>query len=292
MELFLNLLVSGIVMGCIYGIVALGYSLIYKASGLMSFVQGDLMTVGAYLGITFYQNLRLPFILAFLLIAIIMFALGMATEALVIRRLRSRGVLPIYVVLATIAISYILQNGSIQIWGTVTMAFPSIFETKFINIFGHDFQTESIFTVFASLIIMVVLNFFMKHTRLGTALRASAMDAVAAKACGINVNLSTGVTWGIAACTAALGGVMLGPIYGVFSTLGANIGTKGFAAAVIGGYGNMFGSIIGGQMLGLLETMVAGYISSDYKNFFSYVVLLIFLFIRPWGLLNERNIKN
>lgn len=292
MDMFVNLLVSGIVMGCIYGLVALGYSLIYKASGLMSFVQGDLMTVGAYLGITFYSTLKLPFYISFLLIAGIMFCIGMFLESAVIRRLRNRGVMPIYVVLATIAVSYILQSACLKIWGTVTLPFPSIFRKETIEMFGRAFQTESIFTVVASLIIMVMLQYFMKKTKYGTAMRAAAMDQMAAKACGINVNFSTGLTWGIAACTAALGGVMLGPLYGVFSTLGSNIGTKGFAAAVIGGYGNMYGAIIGGQILGLLEIMVSGYISSNYKNLISYAVLLIFLFVRPWGLFNERNIKN
>lgn len=290
--MLITLFVSGIVLGCIYGIVALGYSLIYKASGLMSFVQGDLMTVGAYLGITFYSYMKLPFPLSIILIGVIMFFLGMGIERGVIRRLRRKGVEPIYVVLATIAISFIIQNGCQKVWGPVMLNFPSIFKTSTIQLFGRNFQTESVFTVIASFIIMAVLQFFMKKTKAGTAMRASAMDPVAAKACGINVNITTGLTWGCAGCTAALAGVLMGPLYGVFSTLGSQIGTKGFAAAVIGGYGNFIGSIVGGLILGLLEILTSGYISSNYRDIISYTVLILFLFIRPWGLFNERTIKN
>lgn len=290
--MLVTLLVSGVVLGCIYGIVAMGYSLIYKASGLMSFAQGDLMTVGAYLGITFYSYMRLPFPLSILMIAVIMFFLGMVIERGVIRRLRSRGIAPIYVVLATIAISYIIQNGCQKVWGPIMLNFPSIFKVRTLYLFGRNFQTESIFAVVASVIIMFILQFFMKRTKMGTAMRAAALDPVAAKACGINVNIATGMAWGWAACTAALAGVMMGPLYGVFSTLGSQIGTKGFAAAVIGGYGNFVGSIVGGLILGLLETLTSGYISSNYRDIFSYSILLLFLFVRPWGLFNERAIKN
>ncbi len=290
--MFLTLFISGLVIGCIYGLVALGYSLIYKASGLMSFTQGDLMTIGAYLGITFYSYMKLPFAVSFILIAIIMFGFGMLLEAGVIRRLRSKGVPAIYVVLATIAVSYIIQSACQKLWGTVNLNFPSIFKTETVTLFGRQFQTESLFTVAASFVIMIALQLFMNKTKVGTAMRASAMDPVAAKACGVNVNFSTGLAWGCAACIAALGGVMLGPLYGVYSTLGATIGTKGFAAAVIGGYGNMYGAIVGGLILGQLEVMISGYISSDYKNLISFAVLLIFLFVRPWGIFNERNIQN
>ena len=290
--MLLTLTVSGLVLGCIYGLVALGYSLIYKASGLMSFAQGDLMTVGAYLGLTLYGYLDLPFPLAFAFTAVAMFFLGIVLERFVIRRLRSRDILPIYVVLATIAISYILQNSVQLVWGANLLRFPSIFNVATVHLFDRNFQTESLFTVGISVVIMVVLQLFMKKSKLGTGMRASAIDPVAAKACGISVNLCTGLAWAIAACTAALGGVLMSPLYGLLPTLGSRIGTKGFAAAVIGGYGNMYGAIVGGLILGLLEMLTAGYISSGYKDLCAYTVLIIFLFIRPWGLFNERTIKD
>ena len=116
------------------------------------------------------------------------------------------------------------------------------------------------------------------------------MDAKAAQACGINTSLSTGISWGIAAGMAALAGILLGPIYGVFIMLGSTIGRKGFAGAIMGGYGNLIGAIVGGILLGITETFVAGYLSSAYKDMIAYALLLLFLFVKPTGIFNERAI--
>ena len=289
--MFLQLLVAGIVLGCIYGIIALGYNLIYRASGLMSFMQGDIMTLGAYLGMTFYGYMFLPFWLTIILVCVLMFVFGFLMEGGVIRRIVGRGVDPIYVVLATIAISYILYNGCQAIWGANLMAFPSIFKVKSVTVFGRTFQSEYVFGVVASVFIMIVFQIFMRHTKFGIAMRAAASDKIAAKACGVNVNLCTACAWAISAFTAALAGLIIAPINGLLPTLGTNIGLKGFTAAVIGGYGNMFGAVVGGLLLGILEFLVSGYISSTYKNLVSYTVLILFLFVKPYGLFNARNLR-
>ena len=133
---FLTLCISGVMLGCIYSLIALGYGLIYKVSGLMSFVQGDMLTLGAFLGLTFYSIIGLPYWLSLLLTMLCAFAFGMLLEKGVIRRLLNKKVMPIYVVLATIAISYILQNGSQLIWGTWTLNFPSVFKASTVKLFG------------------------------------------------------------------------------------------------------------------------------------------------------------
>jgi branched-chain amino acid transport system permease protein len=289
--MFMYLLIDGLVVGSIYGIMALGYSLIYKASGLMTFTQGDLMTLGAFLGITFYSYLHLPFLVSLVLTVLIVFLLGMGLEKFVIRRLISKNVHTIYVVLATIAVSYIIQNASQMFWGTTILKFPAIFPITSIKLFGTIFQTESIFCLLISIVIMVALHLYMKKTKFGTAMRAAALDSTAARACGINVNLSTGISWGLSAGIAAVAGMLVGPLYGVFTTLGYNMGMKGFSAAIIGGYGNMYGAILGGTVLGLVETFTSGYISSEYKNLIAYVLLLVFLFVKPMGIFNERSIE-
>ena len=289
--MFFQLLVAGVVLGCIYAIVALGYSLIYRASGLMSFMQGDIMTLGAYLGMTFYGTQGLPLPIAMLLICIITFIFGFVMESGVIRRLVEKGVSPIYVVLATIAISYIIQNGCQAIWGAKLMAFPSLFSFSTISMFGRSFQTEYVFGVAVSVFVMVVFQFFIRYTRFGIAMQASASDKMAAKACGVNVNLCTACAWAISSFTAAIAGLIFAPINGLLPTLGSSIGAKGFAAAVIGGYGNMYGAVLGGMILGILEFLVSGYISSTYKNLVSFSVLILFLFIKPYGLFNARDIR-
>lgn len=292
MKFFMSLLISGLVLGGTYGLIALGYSLIYKASGLMSFVQGDIMTLGAYLGLTFFSILKLPFVVSVLLTVLCAFAVGMLLERGVIRVLLNKNVLPIYVVLATIAISYIIQNGAQLTWGSITLNFPSVFSIKKVKLFGVNVRPEQILCTVASLVIMVLLHLFMTKTRFGTSLRAAAMDPMAAQSCGINVHLSTGITWGLSAGLAAIAGILVGPLYGVFILLGNQIGNKGFSGAVIGGYGNMYGAMVGGLLLGLIETFVTGYISSDYKNLIAYIILIVFLFVKPTGIFNERAIAD
>ena len=286
--MFFQLLVSGLVLGGIYAMIALGYSLIYKASGLMNFVQGDLLTLGAFLGLTFYRMLKLPFAVSLVFTISIAFLIGVFIEWGVIRQLvGKRNLAPIYVVLATIALSYIIQNGSQLTWGSSAQHFPALFKNETVKIISREVQMESVFCIAAAAAIMGILHFFMKYTRLGTSMRAAAMDPLAARACGINVYINTGITWGLAAGLAAFGGMLIGPIYGVYSMLGANIGRKGFSSAVVGGYGNMYGAMVGGLLIGLLETFVAGYISSMYKDMIAYLVLLIFLFLKPTGIFNE-----
>lgn len=287
-----QLLISGFVLGSIYALIALGYSLIYKASGLMSFVQGDVLTLGAYLGLTFYATLHLPFVVSLLLTMLLAFLFGICLEKGVIRKLLNKNVLPIYVVLATIAISFIIQNGVQLAWGTIALPFPSIFKVSSVKILGVSVQPEALLCVIVSLFCMLLLHFFMTKTKLGTSMRAASMDSIAAEACGIDVSLSTGITWGLSAGLAAIGGMLIGPIYGVYSILGSTIGRKGFAGAVIGGYGNMYGAMVGGIILGIIETLVTGYISSTYRNLIAYVILLVFLFIKPTGIFNERAIQD
>lgn len=290
--MFMRLLISGLVLGGIYGLIALGYSLIYKASGLMSFVQGDIMTLGAYLGLTFFRILKFPFLVSLLLTVLCAFCVGLLLEKGVIRILLNKNVLAIYIVLATIAISYIIQNGVQLGWGSITQYFPSIFSKPSVKVLGISVQPEALMCMGASLVCMVLLHLFMTKTRFGTAMRASAMDPMAAQSCGINVSLSTGITWGLSAGLAAIAGMLIGPMYGVYSTLGSTIGNKGFSGAVIGGYGNMYGAMVGGLLLGLAEIFVSGYISSTYKNLIAYIILIVFLFLKPTGIFNERAIQD
>ncbi|MCL2579625.1 MAG: branched-chain amino acid ABC transporter permease [Oscillospiraceae bacterium] len=292
MERFMILLITGLALGCIYGLVALGYSLIYKASGLMSLMQGDIMTLGAYLGLTFYAFMGIPFALSLVLTIAVAFLFGILMEKGIIRTLTRRGVGVAYIVLATIAISYIIQNGVNLIWGNIPLSFPSVFAVNTVRVAGVNIQPEVLVAVGVSLLLMIALHFFMTKTRVGTSMRAAAMDSKAAEACGIDTSLSTGITWGLSAGIAAVGGMLIGPMYGVFSLLGAQLGRKGFAGAVIGGFGNMYGAMVGGIALGLLENFVAGYISSQFRDLVAYMVLLLFLFIKPTGIFNERAIQD
>lgn len=287
----LTLVLSGLVLGCIYGLIALGYSLIYKASGMMNFAEGDLLTVGAFLGWTLCTQLGIHYLLSIVITAVVMFFLGFFLEKTVIRTILNKTSNGALIILATISVSYILKNGSQFIWGAYQLTFPGILPgVSGVEMFGRTIPIESLMCVGISAILMFGLHLFMNKTKFGTAMRAAALDPMAAKSCGINVSLTTGVTWGISAAIVAVGGILIGPLYGVFTTLGANIGRKGFASAVAGGYGNMYGAIIGGIVIGLIETFIAAYVSSAWKDLFTYLLLLVFLFVKPTGLFNEKTL--
>lgn len=290
--MFFTLLISGLVIGSIYGLIALGYSMIYKSSGLLSFMQGDIMTLGAYLGITFYSIMKLPFAISLLLTVVINIALGFLVEKSIIRPLLNKEVMAIYIVLATIAVSYIVQNSAMLAWGTITLNFPSIFGVSTVKVGAINFQPEALMCIVVGFFCMFLLQVFMNKTRMGTSMRAASMDAMAAESCGIDVSLSTGLSWGLSAGLAAVAGMLIGPLYGVYTTLGATIGRKGFSSAVIGGYGNMYGAIVGGLILGLVETFATFWVSSTYRNLIAYVLLLIFLLLKPTGIFNEKAIRS
>jgi len=169
---------------------------------------------------------------------------------------------------------------------------PIIPSVTSLKMFEISVQTEALLCIGVSILCMMLFSIFMKYTPIGTSMRAAAMDPLAARACGIDVPLATGLAWGIASGMASLAGMLLGPVYGVYVTLGAVIGRKGFSSAVVGGFGNMMGAVVGGVLLGLVETLISGYISSAYKDIIVYSILLIFLFIKPTGLFNERAIAD
>jgi len=285
---FFQVLVGALVIGSVYGLIALGYSLIYSASGLMTFMQGELLMLGAFLGLTFYRYAGLPFIVSLLLTMAIMYLVGLLVEKLVIRKLVRAGANTIFIVLATIAMSIILQNFAMLLWGSNVFQFPPIFSVSRLRIGAFMVPPEALMAIAIGIIAMVLFHFFMTRSRLGTSMRAAAQDAMAAKTVSINVSLMTGITWGIAAMLTGLGGMLIGPIYGVSAQMGVLIGLKGFAGAVIGGYGNMYGAIVGSLLLGGIETFTAAYISSMYKDFISFFILILFLIFIPRGLFKGR----
>ena len=286
--MFFQVLVGSLVIGSVYGLIALGYSLIYSASGLMTFMQGELLMLGAFVGLTFYRYAGLPFTVSLLLTMIIMYGVGVLIEKLVIRKLVRAGANTIFIVLATIALSIILQNFAMLLWGSNVFQFPPIFSVSRLRFGSFMVPPEALMAIAIGIIAMVGFHFFMTRSRLGTSMRAAAQDAMAAKTVSINVSLMTGITWGIAAMLTGLGGMLIGPIDGVSAQMGVLIGLKGFAGAVIGGYGNMYGAIVGSLLLGGIETFTAAYISSMYKDFISFFILILFLIFIPRGLFKGR----
>ena len=286
--MFGQLLVGGIAVGCIYALIGLGYSLIYSASALMSFVQGEIFMLGAYVAYTIYVSLHIPFVLAVLLAIGIMFLFGIVLQRGMISPLLKRGAQQIHIVLATIGLSIFLKNFAMIVWGSDVKNFPSALGEAPISIANISVSPQQIAIVLVTMACMVGLHLFMSRTKMGTSLRAAAQDPMAAGVMGINVPMTVGIAWALAAALSAVAGILLAPIYGVYPKMGAILSTKGFAAAVLGGYGNMYGAIIGGLIFGVVETMAAGYISSAFKDIISFGVLILVLFVMPHGILKVK----
>lgn len=286
--MFQQLLIGGIAVGCIYALIGLGYSLIYSASALMSFVQGEIFMLGAYVAYTIHVSFGVPFLLAVLLATAVMFLIGILLQRGMISPLLKRGAQQIQIVLATIGLSIFLKNFAMIVWGSDVKNFPSALGETPVRFAGISISPQQIAIIVVTIVCMIGLHLFMSRTKLGTSLRAAAQDPMAAGVVGINVPLTVGVAWALAAALSAVAGILLAPIYGVYPKMGAILSTKGFAAAVLGGYGNMYGAIIGGLIFGVVETMAAGYISSSFKDIISFGVLILVLFVMPHGILKVK----
>lgn len=286
--MLISVIVNSLVVGCVYGAIGVGYSIIYKASGILSLAQGDMLMIGAFMGLTFYKICGIPIILSLLMVIVFMFFFGMAIERYMVSPLLKKGSSLAYIMLLTLALAMLLQNAAMLIWGSIVQQFPGFFAVRSIKIAGVGVEPEKILVVGLGVVIMVVLQLFLNKAKFGTAMRAAALDEKAASAVGINVPVTKGVTWGIAAAIAGVIGCILGPIYGVIYTMGGKWGQKAFAGAVVGGYGNMYGAIVGGMILGVVETLVTAYISSTFKEFIAFAVLIVVLIVMPNGIFRAK----
>ncbi|MEA4898612.1 MAG: branched-chain amino acid ABC transporter permease [Eubacteriales bacterium] len=286
--MLVKLIIGALMIGSVYGLVGLGYGLIYKASGLMTLAQGDMLMIGAFLGLTFYGYMGLPFAVTLVLVMAIMFCLGMFIERVLVTSLLLRGAQQVYIILCTISVSMILQNTAMFAWGSNVKQFPSLFKTATVDVLGYDIVPENLLALGVAAACMIALHFFMTRSKFGTSMRAAAQDELAASALGINVPMTKGAAWGIASMLAGAIGVVVGPIFGVYMYMGGMIGQKAFAGAVVGGYGNMYGAIVGGLFFGFVETFVSAYITSAYKDFVSFAILIIVMIFMPTGLFKEQ----
>jgi branched-chain amino acid transport system permease protein len=286
--MIVQLIIGALMIGSVYGLVGLGYGLIYKASGLMTLAQGDMLMIGAFLGLTFYKYLHLPFVLSLVLTMVIMFCLGMFIERVLVTTLLERGAQQVYVILCTISVAMVLQNVAMFAWGTNVKQFPSLFKTATVNVLGYSIVPENLLALGVGVVCMLALHFFMTRSKFGTSMRAAAQDELAASSLGINVPLTKGASWGIATMLAGGIGVVVGPIFGVYMSMGALIGQKAFAGAVVGGYGNMYGAIVGGVFFGFVETFISAFVTATYKDFISFAVLIVVMVLMPTGLFKEQ----
>ncbi|MBE2264247.1 MAG: branched-chain amino acid ABC transporter permease [Burkholderiaceae bacterium] len=283
----LQLLISGISQGCIYGLIALGFVLIYKATETVSFAQGELMMLGAFGGLVGMTMLGFPFWAAVLAAVAGMAAFGVLLERIVIRPILGQPAFSI--VMLTIGIGYVARGLITMIpdIGTETHTLPVPYKDQIWKIGTLVVNVEQLVVIAATAVLCAGLFAMFRYSKLGIAMQASSQNQLAAYYMGIPVKSLNGLVWGLAAAVAAIAGLLLAPITFVHANMGF-IGLKAFPAAVVGGFGSLPGAIVGGLVIGIVESLSGFYLPEGFKDTAPYVVVLIMLMVKPNGLFGEK----
>lgn len=311
MDIFIQQILNGLVLGSVYAIIALGYTMVYGILGIINFAHGDVLMVGAMVALSAISVLQTHFpglgnvptlVIALVIAAAVCACLGITIEKVAYRPLRRAPRLA--PLITTIGVSILLQTLAMVIWGRNPLSFPQLISTDPINVIkatdtspGAVISPTEVVIIVTAFVVMVALLLLVHKTKLGRAMRAIAENPNVASLMGVNPNFVISATFMIGSALAALAGVMIASEYGnVHFYMGFIPGLKAFTAAVLGGIGNLGGAMVGGVLLGLIEQLGAGYIGdftggvigSNYQDVFAFVVLILVLVLRPSGLLGER----
>jgi branched-chain amino acid transport system permease protein len=289
---FLQLIIQGLAVGSVYALVALGFVLIYKASSVINFAQGELLMVGAYFCLAMLTTFNVPFWAGFILTMVFSVILALLIERLILRPMI--GEPAISIIMITIGLSLVLKSAVAVIWGVEIMAFPSIFPETPIRMGQIVVSQVYIFTFLASMLFLVIFAVFFKYSRLGIAMRATANSNQVALSMGISVKKVFAISWCVAAVVSAVGGILIGNINGVNITI-SSIGLKVFPAVILGGLDSIPGAVLGGLIIGILENLSGGYLDQFFgggvKEVAPFVVLVVILMIKPYGLFGTEEIE-
>ncbi|MBE6541428.1 MAG: branched-chain amino acid ABC transporter permease [Ruminococcaceae bacterium] len=285
---FLSYLISGISLGSVYAIIALGYTMVYGIAKMLNFAHGDVIMVGAYVSFVTTVNLGLHPIVSVVAAMLVCTILGIVIEKLAYRPLRNATSLA--VLITAIGVSYFLQNTALLIWGSATKSYQSLITFEAIKLFDGQLviRSEAIVTIVACIIIMTALTLFTSFSKMGKAMRAVSEDKGAALLMGINVNTTISVTFAIGSALAAVAGILLCSSYpALMPTTGSMPGIRAFTAAVFGGIGSIPGAMIGGILLGIIQIFSTAYISDQLADAIVFGILIIVLLVKPTGLLGK-----
>ena len=285
----LQYLINGISIGAVYAIIALGYTMVYGIAKMLNFAHGDVIMVGAYISFCVTSYLGLPAIVSILAAMVVCTALGVLIEGLAYKPLR--GTPSLAVLITAIGVSYFLQNAAQLIWGTAPKNFTSIVTFKPFSFAGGELVItgEVLVTIVISVVIMVGLTVFTGKTKMGKSMRAVSENRDAAQLMGINVNRTISMTFAIGSALAAIAGVLLcSTVPTLQPTTGSMPGIRAFTAAVIGGVGSIPGAMLGGVLLGIIETFSKKYISTEFSDAIVFAVLIVILLVKPAGLMGKQ----
>ena len=287
MDKLIQTLISGLSLGSIYALIALGYTMVYGIAKMRNFAHGDIIMVGAYAVITAVFTMGLPPFIAILISIALCALLGIVIEFLAYRPLRQAQ--PLAVLITAIGVSYLLQNLALLIYGSEQKAFPTIVALPTVHIGGVYIDGITLATLVVTAVIMVALSLFINKTRMGKAMRAVSEDKEAAELMGISVNRTITVTFAIGSALAGVAAIFYGAAYTyIRPTTGAMPGIKAFTAAVFGGIGSIPGAMLGGILLGVIEQLSKTYISTLWADAIVFGVLVVVLVVKPTGLLGKK----
>jgi len=291
LKILFQLILSGVIVGSIYGLIALGFVLIYKATDVVNFAQGELMMIGAYFCYYLIITFHVPFIPAFLMTLLFSALLGILIEFLILRPMIGKHVFS--VIMVTVGLATLLRSLVGLFWGHDTYRFPAPFSDKAIHVLGLSILPVELATALAALVMFILFYLFFKYSKLGLAMRATAFDQKSAFLMGISVRKIFSLSWVLASVVASIGGIFLASVSSLQTNMSI-IGLKVFPAVVLGGIDSVAGAILGGLIVGLTENLAGGYLSkvfgSGVKELSAFFILLLILMIRPYGLFGKKEI--
>jgi len=293
-QYFLQLVISGLVIGSIYSAVALGFVIIYKATRVVNFAQGELLMVGAYVCYAFLVQMHVPFGVALLLTIGFSMVLAMIIERLILRPMIGEPIISI--IMVTIGLSLVLRSAVSVVWGTDILVFePKLFPQETITLAGMPVSLEFVWCFVLSIFLLAVFSVFFKYSKAGVAMRATAFNQQVAQSMGISVKYIFAMSWVISAVVSGIGGVLIGNINGINNTL-YHFGLKVFPATILGGLDSILGAALGGMIIGVLENLSDGLCNtyfglSGVKEVAPYIILVVILMIKPYGLFGTKEIE-
>ena len=286
--MFVQQLVNGLAIGSIYALVAVGYSMVYGVLKLINFANNSFMVAAAFLVILLYGRGGVPYPVTIIL-SLLLCALGAVfMERVSLNPIRKKGAPGISALICTVGYSTVITNLLLFIFGSQTLSVPTVWKFSTFTLFGAVINPLTLIILGTAFVMMILLTYLTYGTKIGEAMRATSQNMTATELMGVNVHAIITLTFFIGTLCAALSGIMIGLYYSSVDTTMANtIGIKTFAAAILGGIGVLHGSLVGGLLIGLLETFVAGYISAGYKDAIAFVIMILVLIIKPSGLFGK-----
>lgn len=281
-----QIIVSGLAMGSVYALVALGFLLIFNAVRIVNFAHGQFLMVGAFLAISSVVDARLPTYIAYPLTLAAMAVLGVIF--MLVAYFPLKGKPPTLVILTTIAMGIVLENLARIIWGPLPLSLPAALSMPPLRFAGIIVPAQSLFIFAITAVLLLASYLFLTRTPFGLMMQATSQDLEMARLTGIRVNYPIAAAFALGTSFAGFAGLLVAPLFLADTSMGGVLGLKGFVVSVLGGFGSLPGSVIGGLLLGVIESLAARFISSDYRDAYSFVILIAILFLRPQGLFGEK----